>query len=82
MPTPASIIDRARHHIRCDIIISNRELLDLMEMDGGFCLHCGEEAYGIEGDAVGYTCEMCGHETVMGIDVMLEMGYITLTGGK
>jgi hypothetical protein len=37
----------------------------------GFCLACGEEAEGCEPDAIGYECEACGEEQVMGAEELL-----------
>lgn len=34
--------------------------------DGGFCLACGQEAYGVEPDARNYECEACGSHQVFG----------------
>jgi len=40
----------------------------------GFCLACGEEAYGVEPDARGYECESCGANKVYGAEELLMMG--------
>ena len=37
----------------------------------GFCVTCGEETYGVEPDASGYTCEYCGAPTVYGAEELL-----------
>lgn len=37
----------------------------------GFCLACGDDAYGVEPDAEGYTCESCGKPSVMGAEQVL-----------
>lgn len=47
--------------------------------DGGFCLACGEPAYGIEPDARRYECESCGERQVYGVDELLVMGWIDIT---
>jgi hypothetical protein len=39
----------------------------------GFCLACGEEAYSIEPDARGYTCEACDAPKVYGAEELLMM---------
>lgn len=39
----------------------------------GFCLACGEEAYGVEPDARGYECESCGQPRVYGAEELLIM---------
>lgn len=37
----------------------------------GFCLACGEEAMGVEGDAEHYECESCGETAVFGASNLL-----------
>lgn len=37
----------------------------------GICTHCGADFDGIEPDAVGYTCDECGHMTVCGAEHLL-----------
>lgn len=44
--------------------------------DSGFCLHCGNEAYGVEPDARQYTCESCGEKKVYGLEELLIMGLL------
>jgi hypothetical protein len=39
----------------------------------GFCLACGEEAYGVEPDARKYECESCGAKKVYGAEELLIM---------
>lgn len=39
----------------------------------GFCLACGEEAYGVEPDARRYECECCGERKVYGAEEVLMM---------
>ena len=41
--------------------------------DMGFCLACGDEAYGVEPDARKYECESCGKEKVYGAEELLLM---------
>jgi len=41
--------------------------------DMGFCLACGDEAYGVEPDARQYECESCGKEKVYGAEELLLM---------
>jgi predicted RNA-binding Zn-ribbon protein involved in translation (DUF1610 family) len=53
----------------------------LSDDNGGYCLACGQEAYGVEPDARGYTCEDCGAEAVYGADECALMGRIHLTDG-
>ncbi len=41
----------------------------------GFCIACGEEAYGVEPDARRYECESCGEKKVFGAEeLLIRMG--------
>lgn len=40
----------------------------------GFCLSCGEEAFGVEPDAENYECEVCGEHRVFGAEQILLIG--------
>ena len=41
----------------------------------GFCVACGEEAYGVEPDARRYECESCGEKKVFGAEeLLIRMG--------
>ena len=53
--------------------ITSERIIDAIEEDDslGFCSACGEEAFGVEPDAYGYTCEDCGARAVYGADVFL-----------
>ncbi len=52
------------------------QIIEAMDSDDstGFCLACGEQAYGIEPDAHGYTCDSCGQPKVYGAEELLMMG--------
>lgn len=39
----------------------------------GFCVACGDEAYGVEPDARGYVCESCDAPKVYGAEELLLM---------
>jgi len=39
----------------------------------GFCIACGEEAYGVEPDARRYVCECCDEKAVYGAEELLLM---------
>jgi len=39
----------------------------------GFCIACGEEAYGVEPDARRYVCESCDAKAVYGAEELLLM---------
>ena len=43
---------------------------------GGFCIACGEEAYGVEPDARNYECESCGERKVFGAMEIALMGLV------
>lgn len=61
-------------------ILPKRFTMDRIEqaMDdmGGFCLACGEEAYGVEPDARKYACEACDLNQVYGASEILLMGRV------
>jgi len=50
--------------------------------NAGFCLACGAEAEGVEPDARRYTCESCDATKVYGLEELLIMGLLVLTGEK
>jgi DNA-directed RNA polymerase subunit RPC12/RpoP len=52
------------------------EVMEACEADDniGFCIECGEEAYGIEPDARKYKCESCGALAVFGAEEILIAG--------
>lgn len=52
------------------------EVMEAVEADDhlGFCLECGEQAYGVEPDARKYECECCGANKVYGAEEILVMG--------
>jgi hypothetical protein len=57
-------------------VLSESEAQGLMfdAPDSGFCLACGEEAYGVEPDAQRYRCESCDALKVYGIEQLILMG--------
>lgn len=54
---------------------SLEDVLEAVEADdnSGFCLACGEQAYGVEPDAREYECESCGEAQVCGAEECLIM---------
>lgn len=55
-----------------EIICTKQEYLDHVSDYDGVCLACGEwTAGGVEPDAIGYTCESCGADQVMGAEEAL-----------
>ena len=55
--------------ITVDRIMAARESGDSM----GFCIACGDEAYGVEPDARRYVCESCDAKAVYGAEELLLM---------
>ena len=55
--------------------VSIEQVMDAVEQDDnlGFCLACGEEAWGVEPDARRYPCEVCGEKKVYGAQEILLM---------
>ena len=51
------------------------EVMAAVEEDDntGFCLACGEQAFGVEPDARNYECDSCGAEQVYGAEEILMM---------
>ena len=51
------------------------QIIEAVEQDDnlGFCLACGEEAFGVEPDACKYECEICGQHKVYGAEELLIM---------
>ena len=49
------------------------DLIAAVEADNciGFCTACGQQADGVEPDARGYECEVCGERAVSGADELL-----------
>jgi len=45
--------------------------------DLGFCRYCGAEAFCVEPDARGLTCEICGEDAVYGYEELLVMKEFT-----
>jgi hypothetical protein len=51
------------------------------ENSEGLCVACGSVAGGVEPDAERYECEACGDPFVWGIEQLLIMGRVEITGG-
>jgi hypothetical protein len=53
--------------------ISVDDVIEAVRRDDGtgFCVACGEEAWGVEPDARGYECENCGEPKVYGAEEIL-----------
>lgn len=54
------------------------EISEIMFEDNsiGFCIACGEEAYGVEPDARRYECESCEEKQVYGLEELVMMGAV------
>ena len=59
--------------------LSEAEYSEMADENGGFCIECGEAAYGVEPDARRYECESCGERGVYGLEELLVMGAVTFT---
>lgn len=55
---------------------SLNQLAHAADNDGGFCLACGAEAYGVEPDARKYRCDSCALHTVYGAEEIALMGFV------
>ena len=57
-----------------------RARMEKIMFDGGsgWCLHCGEEVYGIEPDARKYTCDACNLPKVYGMEELMMMGLVVI----
>ena len=55
--------------------VSLDQIMQAVEEDdnSGFCLACGEQAFGVEPDAERYECESCGAHRVYGAEQLLIM---------
>ncbi len=58
---------------------SEDEYFELSEGDAGFCVWCGEEAYGVEPDARKYQCESCKCDGVYGLQELVIMNLVRFT---
>jgi len=56
---------------------SLEQIEELIDDNGGFCIKCGAEHYGVEPDARGYECEECGRSSVYGAEEIMLMGLVS-----
>ena len=61
------------------IQITEADYAELSENYGGFCVECGDRAYGVEPDARRYRCEACGAQAVFGAEELLIRGILCFT---
>lgn len=58
--------------------MSEQEYLEATESNSGYCTTCKEFTSDFaEPDAEGYTCDVCGNNTVCGAEQALILGHIT-----
>lgn len=56
------------------------EFLEYQNDHVGFCVACGAERDCCEPDARNYECESCGEKKVFGLEELLIMGKLEITG--
>ena len=59
-----------------NMFFSIDEIESALEDNGGFCLACGAEAFGVEPDARKYRCEECDERAVYGAEELVIMGRV------
>ena len=79
---PVKFIGKKSGRIRYRFDVDESEYMELNEENGGACIRCGAEAYGVEPDARKYECENCGELGVYGLEELLIMGYVNITGTR
>jgi hypothetical protein len=60
-------------------VFESPEEIQRIMFDGdylGFCIACGEEAYGVEPDARRYECESCEEKQVYGLEELVMAGAV------
>ena len=62
------------------IYVSEDEFRAHCDDNGGYCLACYAEAYGVEPDARKYECESCGEPKVYGAEECLLLGRVRFEG--
>lgn len=68
--------------VRHKFELTSEEYAEHAEEYGGFCIACGEAAFGVEPDARGYDCESCGESKVYGAEELLLRGFIVIAESK
>lgn len=53
---------------------SSEEAESYLASNSGLCTQCGRFTEGVEPDARGYTCDICGRNAVFGLDEMMVHG--------
>ena len=62
------------------ITVTQDEAFDVDCENPGACIACGERAYGVEPDARGYVCDVCGESQVYGLEELAIMGNLAIVG--
>lgn len=73
-PTPFNL-KQGVQAMKMHASITVDRLMEACESDEhmGFCIACGDEAYGVEPDARRYVCESCDAKAVYGAEELLLM---------
>lgn len=58
--------------------MSEAEYADMLDNNGGFCVKCRSECFGVEPDARKYHCDSCGEDDVYGVEELLMMGLVEI----
>jgi hypothetical protein len=76
--TSKTIITKTGKTRYVPVFASPDEIQEIMFEDNsiGFCIACGEEAYGVEPDARRYECESCEEKQVYGLEELVMMGVV------
>lgn len=61
---------------RLPVFVDTQEFMACADNGEGWCLSCGELAYGVEPDARRYECECCGGKSVYGLEELLVMNMV------
>lgn len=60
--------------------ITSSEYWDHRNEYAGYCSHCDDitQEYGVEPDAEGYPCPVCGNKTLMGTEEAMLLGLLQI----
>lgn len=61
---------------RIPVFVDTQEFMSYSDDQSGWCLACGELAYGVEPDARRYGCECCGEKAVFGLEELLVRNLV------
>jgi hypothetical protein len=60
------------------MVIREEDYERLRNSSGGICIACEAEAFGVEPDAQGYRCNICGKDCVYGIEALLIYSMVKI----